>query len=163
MPPDMKISTVKAKEVLKETERIEKMVRDFWEHQVRAEVRLNYGDDKIATLKENHIVDSTNKCVADVSLILDHGSDIKFFQKQKPLKKVIHRTEWHIKKMNFELAEEKRKPPKPPDVRYPGDDYYDKRAIARLMRSIIKAKNYKKYRDTLNKVCQLEFALHVKG
>jgi hypothetical protein len=144
MPPDMQIDTVKAKEVLKETLRIEQMVRDFWEQQVRAEVRLNYGDDKIATLKENHIVDSTNQCVADVSLILDHGSDIHFFQKQKPLKKDIHRTEWHIKKMNFELAEEERKPSKPAGARYPSEDERNDKTIKRLRTAIGKAKLHKK-------------------
>ena len=64
------------------------MVRDFWEHQVRAEVRLNYGDDKIATLKENHIVDSIEQVCAEVSLILDHGSDIKFFQSKSPSRRL---------------------------------------------------------------------------
>lgn len=140
-------------------------MRDFWDEQIRAEVVLNYGDAKIATLKENHIVDSTNRIVADVSLILDHGSDIAFFQKQKPLKKDIDRTEWHIKKMNFELAEEKKKPSPQGNAR-PTIEERNPRKIARLKKGILKAKAHKKYAvrklQSIVKSRQEHHALHNK-
>ena len=85
MPKDLQVTHIDNKKVKEDEERIEAFIVEFWEAQIRAEVKKVYGDDDLATLRENHITDDTNNIVADVIICLDQEANIAFYQKQAPL------------------------------------------------------------------------------
>jgi len=113
IPVDWKIESYDNHQISVISTELENKVKTFFTGQIQEHVKQHYPEDIKEfglgkTLQDNIIVDSTGEIVADVTLCLDEGSDIKFYQARKPLKKDLNRTEWHIKKMKFELAKAKK-------------------------------------------------------
>lgn len=151
MPRDWCIESFDNKKISEESTVLEKKIAKFFTGQIKEHVKQEYADDVKEfglgkTLQDNMIVDSTGKIVAEVTLCLDEGEDIKFYQSRKPLTRDINRTDWHIKKLNFELKEEKETSQ---------EDGPNPKIIAKLQKQLdYEKKHRKKVVEKMNKVMQ---------
>ena len=113
VPSDWKLTSYNNISISKESKVIEEHVKHFFEAQIKEHTKKEYAEEILEsgslekTLDEIGIVDSTGAIVADVFLCLDEGDDIGFYQSRKPLKQKLNRTDWHIKKLKWEVQKEK--------------------------------------------------------
>jgi hypothetical protein len=144
VPKDWTIESYDNKVIAEESKEIEEHVKVFFEAQIKEHVKNQYAEeieesgslDK--TMEEIGIVDSTGAIIAEVTLCLDEGDDIKFYQSRKPLKKDINRTDWHIKKLKWELQQEKKAAPNDDGV-----GGMDEQKVKKLQKKIDKQKNHR--------------------
>ena len=136
VPADFKIESFDNNIISQQSKKIEAHVKAFFETQIKEHVKDAFADEVAEsgigkTLQDNMVVDSTGEIIADVVLCLDEGNDIQFYQSRKPLKKALNRADWHIKKMKWELREEKKKQPD-----HNGENGMDERVVARLQKKL---------------------------